>query len=360
MRFVRVIALVAAAACSNAAGGPGPGVGPTPCPTTFVNPLGPGADPWVVRHNGWYYLVQSRDRGIYVYKSEKLTDLKRNEVRVWSAPSTGWNRENIWAPEIHHIDGRWYIYYAAGPTGAKDAEFSNQRSFVLRALGDDPQGAYEDKGMLYTGDDVAGGADNKWAIDLTVGRIRGQLYALWSGWEQNNTVTHRVPQHLYIARMRDPLTIETNRVRISSPTAAWERGTELDLQEGPEFLEGPGRPLIVYSTRESWLPSYKLGQLRLAAAEADPLSAANWIKSDEPVFTGTETVHGVGHAGFAKSPDGTEDWIIYHSKTTTTPGWSDRVLRLQKFTWNADGTPNFGAPVPSGQPLKVPSGECPP
>jgi hypothetical protein len=31
---------------------------------------------------------------------------------------------------------------------------------------------------------------------------------------------------------------------------------------------------------------------------------------------------------------------------------------MQKFTWNADGSPNFGVPVPSGQPLPVPSGEC--
>jgi GH43 family beta-xylosidase len=100
-----------------------------------------------------------------------------------------------------------------------------------------------------------------------------------------------------------------------------------------------------------------LGKLRLATADGDPLSAASWIKSG-PVFTGTETVHGVGHAGFAKSPDGTEDWIIYHSKTTTTPGWNDRVIRMQKFAWNGDGSPNFGTPVPSGQSVPVPSGEC--
>jgi GH43 family beta-xylosidase len=160
--------------------------------------------------------------------------------------------------------------------------------------------------------------------------------------------------------MSSPAEIATNRVRISSPTASWEDGAELDLQEGPELLEGPaGRLFIIYSTRESWLPTYRLGQLRLASADADPLSAASWIKSDGPVFTGTEQVHGVGHAGFAKSPDGTEDWILYHSKKTTTPGWEDRAIRLQKFTWNADGSPNFGTPTPAGQPLTVPSGECP-
>jgi len=355
--FTLCSVLLCAAGCSSAGSGPVPPGGPTPCPTTFVNPVSPGADPWVWQRDGWYYLVQSRDRAIYVYRSQKLTDLKRNEVRVWSAPSTGWNRENIWAPEIHHIDGRWYIYYAAGPTGPKDAEFINQRTGVLQALSDDPQGSYEDKGMLYTGDDIAGGTDNKWAIDLTVKRFNGQLYALWSGWEQNNSVTHRVPQHLYIARMSSPTAISTNRVKISSPTASWEIGTELDLQEGPEFLERAGQLFIIYSTRESWLPQYKLGQLRLTSPGADLLSPESWVKSG-PVFMGTATVYGVGHAGFATSPDGTEDWILYHSKTVPTPGWDDRAIRMQRFSWNADGSPNFGVPVPSGQSIPVPSGEC--
>jgi GH43 family beta-xylosidase len=363
MRHVLLFSLAIAGCSSGSSPGPGGGLPPPPqCVNTFVNPIiVPGADPWVVRQEGWYYLVQSRNRGVYVYKSQKLTDLKRNEVLVWSAPTTGWNRENIWAPEIHYIDGRWYVYYTAGPSGPTQAnEFINQRSFVLRARSDDPQGAYDDLGMLYTGDDVTGRTDPKWAIDLTVGRIRGVLYAVWSGWEENNTVTHRVPQHLYIARMSDPTTIASSRVQISSPTASWEDGAELDLQEGPELLEGPGQRLfIIYSTRESWLPTYRLGQLRLAGPDVDPLSRASWIKSDGPVFTGTSSVHGVGHAGFAKSPDGTEDWILYHSKTTTTPGWEDRVIRIQKFGWNADGSPSFGTPTPAGQPITVPSGECP-
>jgi GH43 family beta-xylosidase len=27
----------------------------------------------------------------------------------------------IWAPELHHIDGKWYIYFAATHTQALDA-----------------------------------------------------------------------------------------------------------------------------------------------------------------------------------------------------------------------------------------------
>jgi GH43 family beta-xylosidase len=75
------------------------------------------------------------------------------------------------------------------------------------------------------------------------------------------------------------------------------------------------------------------------------------------VFSGTPDVYGVGHASFTTSPDGTEDWIIYHSKVDTQPGWN-RVIRTQKFTWNTDGSPNFGTPTATGESVHQPSGQC--
>ena len=347
--------------CSKTVTSANGGQGTPSLDCTFVNPVASGADPWVLRHNGSYYSVQSRDRGIYVYKSSKLTDFQQNGVRVWRAPDTGWNQASIWAPEIHFIDGRWYIYYAGGRPGPPDAPFIYQRSGVLQSVSDDPQGAYVDKGMLYTGNDVVADTGNIWAIDLTVERLNGQLHAVWSGWERNTSIA-RTPQHLYIARMSNPWTISSNRVKISSPTENWEVRTDpqdgLDLQEGPEFLRNGDQVFIIYSTRESWLKDYRLGQLRMKNPNADPLNPDSYVKSG-PVFMPTGTVHGVGHGSFTVSPDGTENWHVYHAKTSTTPGW-DRVIRMQKFTWNPDGSPNFGSPVPSGQPIAVPSGQCSP
>jgi GH43 family beta-xylosidase len=317
-----------------------------------VNPVAPGQDPWVVRHGDAYYMVESRDRGIYVYRSATLTDPKRNEVRVWLAPESGWNRDHVWAPELHFIDGRWYVYYAAGAAGPP---FVHQRSGVLESEGEDPQGPYRDRGMLRTGDGVTPDAEPIWAIDVTVARLDRRLYAVWSGWEASAD-TDKTPQHLYVAPMANPWTLSERRVRISSPVEDWERGTELDLNEGPTFLVRGDRVFILYSARESWLPAYRMGQLALVEG-GDPLDPASWVKSG-PVFAGTEDVHGVGHAGFTVSPDGSEDWIVYHSKTSTKPGW-ERVVRMQPFLWSAEGSPLLGTPVPPGRPIPVPSGQCP-
>ena len=91
----------------------------------------------------------------------------------------------------------------------------------------------------------------------------------------------------------------------------------------------------------------------------DPLNASSWVKNPNPVFRRNDaaSVFGPGHNGFFKSPDGTEDWIVYHA--TSTPGGCNlnRSTRAQRFTWNADGTPNFGTPVALGTTLTAPSGE---
>lgn len=341
-------------ACAGARHATSPALAAAPC--TFTNPLGRGQDPWIVRHDSSYYYVESDTVGITVYRSPTLTDPKRNGVVVWRPPKEGWNRTNIWAPELHFLDGRWFIYYAAGSSGPP---FVHQHAGVLESTSADPQdGSYIDRGILYTGDSVASGRANRWAIDLTVHTLGGRLYAVWSGWSDSAT-TDRTPQHLYMARMENPWTVATNRVKLSSPTETWEQASGPDglaLEEGPEFLEHEGNVFVVYSTGESWLPTYKLGALRLRAPLSDPMNPDSVVKTG-PVFAGTSTVFGVGHASFTTSPDGSENWIVYHAKVAPTAGWR-RDIRMQRFEWNADGSPNFGTPITAGVPMRMPSGQC--
>lgn len=315
----------------------------------FVNPVWNGADPWMVKKDGWYYYCFSADNSIKISRSQLMTE--RQEIRtVWTAPDTGWNQSHIWAPELHFIDDRWYIYYAAGRTGPP---FIHQRSGVLQSDGQDVFGDYTDLGMLYTSDHPED-STAVWAIDVTVLYHQDSLYAIWSGWEQNRQ-DDSTPQHLYIAPMNNPYTLSGPRVKISSPEETWEIGGPLDLNEGPQVLKRADELFIIYSCRESWLKEYRLGQLRLKSPNSDPMDPASYVKSG-PVFQGTYEVYGTGHASFVTSPNGSEDWIIYHSKKTTEPGW-DRDIRMQQFHWSPDGSPDFGVPVPAGVPIARPSGE---
>jgi len=327
-------------------------VNPPETECTFTNPLGAGQDPWVVKDDGRYLFLEHGSDGIKLSENRNLTDIKSGQTTIWTQPADGWNSRNLWAPELHKIQNEWVIYYAAGTSGPP---FTTQRSGALRAVDGDPFGEWEDMGMLYTGDDVASGTNEKWAIDLTVLELGDRLFAIWSGWEFNED-TDRTPQHLYIAEMENPWTISSDRVKISSPEEEWEKGTELAINEGPEILKNDdGDVFIIYSASESWLPAYKLGQLKLTNPD-QPMSAESWEKTG-PVFQGTSQVYGVGHASFTTSPDGREHWIVYHTKTDPSPGW-DRVIHMQPFEWNSDGSPNFGTPVPGGVSIDRPSGAC--
>jgi GH43 family beta-xylosidase len=105
-----------------------------------------------------------------------------------------------------------------------------------------------------------------------------------------------------------------------------------------------------------WTDDYCLGQLSWNGG--DVLNPKSWVKNPEPVFAKTETAFGPGHCSFVPSPDGREDWIVYHAHVRQGSG-NLRDVRIQRFSWNADGSPNFGRPISAGVPLPRPSGEEP-
>lgn len=304
---------------------------------TFTNPIGPGNDPWVIRWHDQYYLCSSGG-GIRVAKAAKLQNIARSpRVVVWTPPATGmWSKE-LWAPELHYLAGKWYIYVAAD-----DGNNANHRMHVLEGTTQDPQDPFVFKGRIAVPTD-------RWAIDGTVMTLAGKPYFIWSGWEG----TANVRQNLYIAAMANPWTLSGDRVRISSPGLEWEqRGGMPHINEGPQALQRGKDTFIIYSASGSWSDYYCLGQLRLTGA--DPLDSSAWTKHPKPVFSPTDKVFGPGHCAFTKSPDGGEDWIVYHAAVTSGSGWN-RNIRIQEFDWNPDGSPAFGTPVPEGVVLEEPS-----
>jgi GH43 family beta-xylosidase len=128
----------------------------------------------------------------------------------------------------------------------------------------------------------------------------------------------------------------------------------MPINEGPEALVHAGVLRIVYSASGSWTDDYCYGMLTLHGS--DPLDRDVWQKSAKPVFASTDAVFGPGHGSFVRSPDGREDWMVYHSARYAGAGW-DRVIDAQRFSWRADGTPDFGRPLGPEVEQRLPSGE---
>ena len=296
-----------------------------------------GHDPFVTQKNGYYYYCYSHNRSIWVNKNKKLQDvLQFTGKKVWEPePAKPYSR-NIWAPELHFLHKKWYIYFAAD-----DGQNKNHRMFVLESENDDPMSKYTFIGKITDSSD-------KWAIDGTVLEKSGELYFIWSGWEGEIDVQ----QNIYIVRMNDPKTISRKRILISKPEFDWEKIGRPLVNEGPQVLKNAGNIFIIYSASGSWTDNYCLGQLKLIGD--NPLDSDMWEKKNVPVFKGTESVFSPGHASFVKSPDGKEDWIVYHTAREKGAGW-DRDVNIKKFTWDDEGNPIFGFPLEKGIYFPAPS-----
>lgn len=298
---------------------------------TIKNPIAPhGHDPWVIQRDGVYYYCYSHHGGIWVNKRKRLQDaVQFTGKNVWRPPGGKPYSKSLWAPELHKIGAKWYIYVAAD-----NGENHNHRMYALASATADPMGKYIFKGKVASPSD-------KWAIDATVLQLRSKLYFIWSGWEGDRNGR----QDLYIAPMSDPVTISGKRVLISIPELSWEKNGRPLINEGPQVLINGSNVFIIYSASGSWTDHYCLGQLRLTGK--NPLDPKAWTKKNTPVFAGTDAVFSPGHASFTKSPDGREDWIVYHTAKHRGAGWN-RDICMKRFTWDAKRNPVFGRPLRKG------------
>ena len=208
---------------------------------------------------------------------------------------------------------------------------------------------------------------NRWAIDPTILEDDGKMYLLWSGWEGETNGT----QSIYMAQLRNPWTVEGPRVRLSTPEYAWEEVGDLtrpgqveavphvNVNEGPEILKHGDKIFMVYSASGCWTDYYELGMMK-ATSGANLMDPLSWTKSDKPVFwqSPENSVYGPGHNSFFQSPDGKEDWILYHANQAPGEGCGRyRSPRAQQFRWKSDGTPDFGRPLSVDEGVERPSGE---
>lgn len=319
---MKIVAIHLLAACSTAfAGG------------TFQNPINPSADPWMDYSSGNYHLSTTQGDRVKLWTAKSIAGLAASQ------PITVWERgKGVWAAEFHHLPTtggrRWYCYFTK--TGGPD---ENHRMFVMRSKTGRIEGPYEAPVQLKTDP-----KDEYYAIDGTVFENRGKLYFLWAG--------H--PGHrLFISRMKDPQTLTGKRVMIPASGFGCE-----EVREGPYVITHGKRMFLTYSACDTGKPDYKVGYLS-AELNSDPMKVSSWTQHEEPLLERADAngVFGPGHHGFFKSPDGTEDWIVYHGKTTSNYTYKGRSTRAQKLEWDAGGFPKKVIPLPLDAKVPLPSGD---
>ena len=328
-----------------------------------TNPLCSGADPWVIYHNGFYYMALAKNNNVYISKAATVADLGDAEpVAVWTANETS-GLASIWSPELHYFSegdfgaehAGWYLYVACIPHGtSEDDQGINRRCYVLKAVGEDPQGSYmapDTKKLDQATKMVLYENDVNWCIGPSIFRIEGKIYLTWTGDKKESGISR---QSLNIAEMTSPYTIKFDTATAFCwPTEKWEKygATYKDgLSNYPEVVEGAtalygpnGSVYCIYSVSGYWTDYYSLASLKFKGG--NPCDINNWEKSSAPIFVANKTdVFGPGHAAFVQSADGQTNYFIYHGyKASGRVG--GRYVHVEEYTFDENGNLHLGSGV---------------
>jgi GH43 family beta-xylosidase len=255
-------------------------------------------DPNVIKHNGKYYWTYAYEDRIYIMEAESVDGFAHGEGTLVWTPDKEEYAYQVWAPELHVLDGVCYIYVACD-----DGDNNNHRMYVLSNGCNDPLTAYKNLGIITD-------PTNKWAIDGTILHHATGRYIIWSGWEGDENVE----QNIYIAKLKSPCEIEGERVMISRPEYDWEKlgGTGTPdgspyINEGPFVFNEQGRTFVAYSGAGSWCEDYCVAILELCGE--NPMDASAWKKWEKPVLSKNDNFIGMGHASFIEE----DRTIFFHA-----------------------------------------------
>lgn len=298
------------------------------------------ADPYVYRHSdGSYYFTASLPEyeGIALRKADTLAELaEAEETVIWRKHETGPMSIHVWAPELHYLLGKWYVYFAAGD---KDAIW-NIRPYVLECEGDNPlSGAWTELGRMQRADEDEFSFE-AFSLDATVFENKGRHYYVWA----EKTGVGRQVSNLYIAEMESAVKLKTVQVMLTTPDYDWER-FGFWVNEGPAVIKRNGKIFLTYSASDTGI-HYCMGMLT-ADEDSDLLDPKSWCKERYPVLSTNEEkgIYGPGHNSFTVDEEG-NDVVVYHARTekeiTGNPLYvANRHAMLMKLAWDREGRPVF-------------------
>lgn len=302
------------------------------------------ADPYVYKHtDGKYYFTASVPEydKIVLRCADTLEGLRKApEKTIWTKHETGVMSKHIWAPEIHYVFGKFYMYFAAG-----EAEnIWNIRPYVLECTGDDPMTSeWVEKGMMQCADNDEF-SFRAFSLDATIFENKGEYYYVWA---EKVSVGPQI-SNLYIAKMESAYKLKTVQVLLTTPDYDWER-IGFWVNEGPAVLKHDGKLFLTFSASATGA-CYCVGMLT-ADENSDLLDPRSWEKDRYPVLKSDwdKGIYGPGHNSFTKSEDGTKDIMVYHARPyEEIIGDSlydpNRHAMLLEVKWGEDGRPVFEYP----------------
>lgn len=266
------------------------------------------ADPYIVRYApGCYYFTASvpeYDR-IELRRADTIQALADSDpVTVWKKHDSGAMSYNVWAPELHYLDGRWYIYFAA----SSREDIWKIRPYVLGCVGPDPmKDPWQEIGPLQA-DKKDSDLFKDFSLDVTIFEHNAQKYIIWA----QKVGGQFAISNLYLSKLINPWTVSSERILLSEPEYSWET-IGFKVNEGAAVLKRNNRIFVTFSASATD-SNYCVGLL-WADEDSDLMQPSSWRKCAGPVLKTDEDVqmYGPGHNSFTVDEQG-NDILVYHAR----------------------------------------------
>ncbi|MBQ8183675.1 MAG: family 43 glycosylhydrolase [Clostridia bacterium] len=310
------------------------------------------ADPFITKgDDGYYYFtasypmygrndVNGYDR-IILRRAKTIDGLMSAEEKcIWSVKESDNAFRFIWAPEIHKINGKWYVLFAA--SGSKDNVWDIDCHIIICDGNDPYNDMWRDLGKFISCDEDSF-SFRGFSLDMTYFECMGKHYVAWAQNGGNSNV--------YLATVDPDMPWKTtcSAMLLTKPEYEWER-VNIPVNEGPAVLIHNNKVFLSFSASATG-PEYCIG-LMYADVNADLMDIDNWNKLSLPVLSSEDLCceYGPGHNSFVKDDNG--DWYcVYHTRSKKCYdklcgyGHEDplydpcRSARLLKVKWNEQGLP---------------------
>jgi len=323
--------------------------------TQYENPfIEQRADPCICKgDDGYYYFTASypmlggSDKDGYdkvvLRRAKTIEGLQdAEEITIWDCDDEAGQYRYIWAPEIHCIDGEFYVFY----TASVDSSVWSIRPHVLKCTNTadimNPSSWKSVGRVLPVAGD--GTAFTAFSLDMTIFENQGRYYIMWAQTDGFSS--------LWIAEVDkdEPWKCISEAVKVSVPEFSWERVNE-NVNEGPSVIKNNGMIYVAFSAAATG-PEYCVGLLSIPE-DADLLVKDNWYKQPFPVLTSSDVPgeYGPGHNSFTVDEDGNAIFV-YHARgqecyddqcgswATGDPLYDPcRDARIKRVHWAIDGAP---------------------
>lgn len=270
------------------------------------------ADPYIIEHEGKYYIYTTGDDGLYGYSCDTLLGDWKFEGQIFTLEG----REHFWAPSVIYLDGKFYMYFSFEYYEDTPDQGGHHQAMHV-AVSDNPMGPFT----------LGGQIAHPFSIDSHIVKTDAGLFLFFS---PNTFEGERIGTHIVVQKMKDPYTLEGEPTVVLLASIdeeifkrnRYKEGQHWHTLEGAFWFREGEWQYLMYSGGRYEDETYFVGYAAAKTTEQDLRKVKFQKMPDEntyaPLLRSNDWEEGTGHNSVIKV-DG-QYYCVYHARNTEADG----------------------------------------